>query len=208
MEQWRQKASDVALAARAMQGDALSFGELSERCRPLVFATCLRVLHERDTAADATQETLLVALEGVRDLRSPLAFGPWLRAIAERTALRLARRPDRADRQAPALHELASDEAGPEAWMLSRETAEVVWCALERLEPEDRETIALRYLAGRSVDEVAGWLGLTRDGAKYRLRRATARLRSALRPYVEGDRPDGVCTGERPGSPGRLACGG
>jgi RNA polymerase sigma-70 factor, ECF subfamily len=203
--------SDVALAARAMQGDDASFGELADRYRPAVFATALRVSGDRTEAADIAQEALVQAFLGIRSLEAPRAFAPWLRTLAERTAQRHSsgwRRRRATEEPLDADLWPAPDETGPATHALRRETSDVVWRAVSTLEPEDAEIVAMRYLSDLTLETIAGYLGLTRDGAKYRLKRATIRLRSALRDYVEGRVSDGEPRVERAHAErGHAACG-
>ncbi len=188
MDRWVHTASDVALAARAMQGDLVCFDELARRYRPAAFATALQVVGDRDLAADVAQEALLQAFLSVATLRAPAAFVPWLRRVTERIAARRAAGARRRERQEEPFQEDASAtaaEAEPPVVALRREQRDVVWQAVRSLEPEDAEVAVMRYLEGLTVERIAGYLGLSREGAKYRLRRAAARLRSALRGYVE-----------------------
>ena len=52
--------------------------------------------------------------------------------------------------------------------------------ALARLKPEDRELIALRYVAGFDSTELARAMGLSPSGTRARLARLLGRLRSEL----------------------------
>ena len=52
--------------------------------------------------------------------------------------------------------------------------------ALARLKPEDRELIALRYVAGFDSTELARAMGMSPSGTRARLARLLGRLRSEL----------------------------
>jgi RNA polymerase sigma factor (sigma-70 family) len=53
--------------------------------------------------------------------------------------------------------------------------------ALERLEPDDRALLALRYMAGFNATEIATALHARPDAIRQRLKRLVDRLREELR---------------------------
>lgn len=201
VDQWIARASDVALAARAMQGDAVCFDELARRYRPAAFATAVRLVGDPDLAADVAQEALVQAFLAIESLRAPMAFGPWLRRMVERIAARQGAHVRRRKTNECPLGDdppaVAASDGEPSLIALRREHSDAVWSAVRSLEPDDAEVVVMRYLAGATVEAVAHYLGLSRDGAKYRLRGATVRLRSALRGYVEDQTDEGRPTDGR-----------
>jgi len=52
--------------------------------------------------------------------------------------------------------------------------------ALARLEPADRELLAMRYLVGMGSEEIARATGRSASGVRARLSRLTSRLREEL----------------------------
>src|SRR5918997_253866 len=52
--------------------------------------------------------------------------------------------------------------------------------SVARLKREDRDALALRYMQGRSVADVAAALGVSQDAAQKRLGRALERLRESF----------------------------
>jgi RNA polymerase sigma-70 factor (ECF subfamily) len=52
--------------------------------------------------------------------------------------------------------------------------------ALARLDPDDRELLAMRYLAGLGSDEIARATGRSASGVRTRLSRLTTRIRKEL----------------------------
>ncbi len=55
-----------------------------------------------------------------------------------------------------------------------------LWAALERLAPDDREIVAMRYGLGLTSDEIARETGRTATGVRTRLARSLDRLRKDL----------------------------
>lgn len=116
---------------------------------------------------DATQEALIAVFRGLRSVRDPKALYGWVRVIAVREAVRLARR---RGQESPA--ELADLPASGDA-----HAAVHVRDVLRRLSPEHRAILVLRELEGLDEREAANLLGISLGTAKSRLHRARARFK-------------------------------
>jgi len=109
-------------------------------------------------------------------LRDPERLRPWLVSIAANEARQLLRR-ERRRRVVEirvgdsAITTTADDRAGLADLSV----------ALGRLAPDDRALLALRYVADLSSDEIGRALGMSASGARSRLERLLARLRTELR---------------------------
>ncbi len=68
--------------------------------------------------------------------------------------------------------------------LLTAETREVVWAALERLAPEHRAAIVLRYYLDLSAAEVAERLDRPPGTVRRHLHEARGRLRALLPAWV------------------------
>jgi RNA polymerase sigma-70 factor (ECF subfamily) len=80
----------VALARAALGGDALAMSELLDHLAGYVGRICGPIA--LDGGPDAAQEALIAVFRGLRSLREPEALYGWVRAIAVREAVRVARR--------------------------------------------------------------------------------------------------------------------
>src|SRR5512147_2210604 len=78
---------DLIILARrgAAGGDA--YGELVTRYQTGVFNVCHRMLHERGTAEDLTQETFMRAYDRLHTFDLERDFGPWIRRVAANLCL-------------------------------------------------------------------------------------------------------------------------
>ena len=63
-----------------------AFAELVHEHQDQAYATALLMLRDRGRAQDAVQDAFLVAFANLRTLRSPHAFGAWLRQIVRHDA--------------------------------------------------------------------------------------------------------------------------
>ncbi|MFM2092726.1 MAG: hypothetical protein RLZZ127_3215, partial [Planctomycetota bacterium] len=131
-------------------------------------------LGERPEADDAVQEAFVLAWRRLGQLADPVAFGPWLLAIARNAAMgqgrRLAR--DRTVALTGPDPESRRDGDGPDLGLAR---------ALARLSPDQREIIRLKYECGLGYAEIAETLGLGLAAVEKRLWRARQALLAALK---------------------------
>ena len=85
----RRGEADPALVRAAQRGDPMALGELMEILAPYVGRICGPIALQ--DGPDATQETLITILRGIRGLKEPAALFGWVRVIAVREAVRVAR---------------------------------------------------------------------------------------------------------------------
>ena len=85
-------APEPSLVALAMSGDDEAFEELVRRRQGSVRGLMHRLSGDRHVADDYAQEAFLRAWQKLRTLRSPDAFGGWLRRIAVNVFLQHVRR--------------------------------------------------------------------------------------------------------------------
>jgi RNA polymerase sigma-70 factor (ECF subfamily) len=165
----------------AKQGDVGAFSQLVAPHEQLLFRMAYHVTGDAAEAADAVQEGLIRAYGAIGRFREDLPVRPWLTRIVwnEARSLRRSRlrRTRVLDRLVARPEESAPD---PVFEVLATETRDEVAVALNRLRPEDREVIALRYFLDLSEAEMATTLDCPRGTVKSRLSRALSRLRAAL----------------------------
>jgi RNA polymerase sigma-70 factor (ECF subfamily) len=146
--------------------------------------------------ADVVQQTFTKAWRAARSFDGDRDLGPWLYAIARRTAidaLRAERRPTRGDHAPEADVEVAS-LSFEQAW-----EAHEVRTALDDLSDDEREVVRLAHIAGLSHTEVAERLGVPVGTVKSRMHRAHRRLAAALAHLLPDD--DGERPANRSGAP-------
>ena len=178
--------SDVAdLVLLAQEGDRDAFGRLVEQFQPTVYAIALRRLGNASEALELTQEVFLHVLRRIHQLREPERFAGWLRQIAVRMAINQATR-----RVAPTavensvLEETCERTGQPIDELISRERAERLWAAMDRLRTLDRETLIAFYVRGLSLAEIAEESMAPLGTIKRRLHTARKRLRTELEASV------------------------
>ena len=137
----------------------------------------------RAHAEDVAQEAMLTAYlrwDDVCRLDMPVA---WVRRVCANTATSLVRRRIVEARAVLRLR------ARPVAIAELDETDSAFWAEVRRLPRRQAQCVALRYVYGRSVAEIAGILGCTDGTVKSQLWHARARLAERLGESVD-ERPE------------------
>ena len=163
----RRPEASAALVRAAQRGDTLALHDLLDALAPYVARICGPIA--LDDAPDAAQEALIAVFRGLRTLREPAALHGWVRAIATREAVRVARR--RTLRAADTLPDLPA-RGDPE---LAADVRDV----LARLTPEHRAVLVLRDLEGLDEAAAAALLAVPEGTVKSRLHRARRSFREA-----------------------------
>jgi RNA polymerase sigma-70 factor (ECF subfamily) len=130
-----------------------------------------------DEARDAVSETMARAVKGIGGFdRRDEAFTPWLVGICRNVVADVLRA--RYRRPTEPLADYACSGPAPEDGLLGDEDRRAVRAAFERLDPDERELLALRVVAGMSADEVAKILGKKPGTVRMAQMRALGRLRT------------------------------
>ena len=178
------EAGEVAVVALAMNGDDIAFGELVRRRQAAIRNLFRRMTRDPALADDLAQQAFVTAWKSIRTLKSPAAFGAWLRKLAVNCWLQQARLKK---------HEVALDEAGAvEAGAIDGHWAPAVAerldldGALATLPPDARLCVVLAYSEGMSHAEISDSTAIPLGTVKSHIARGAARLRELLHAY--GDR--------------------
>lgn len=178
--------ADSVLMQRLPGGDDLALNELMSRWQVKVAAFLLRMVGDRATAMDLTQETF-VRLYTSRSSYKPIAaFSTYLFHIAANLARSHARWRKRhptvpmEDEAGNYVHEPVDRQLAPdEAVALNEKTAQVN-LAITSLPEEQREALLLFTVEEMSQAEIAKTLGCTTKAVEVRIYRARQALREAL----------------------------
>jgi RNA polymerase sigma-70 factor (ECF subfamily) len=164
------------LVRAALNGDADSFGRLSERYYSAMVAIAYSRLCDRDLAEDAAQEALFAAFRAISKLKKDRNFGRWVAGICRNIASDMARERTR--------HELSSNQSRSSPLNDSDEKTgdvEVVRRIIAGLSLKMKEVILLRYYNQMSYEQIADLLGISQEAVNGRLRRAKRTIASQLR---------------------------
>ena len=163
-----------ALVERARQGDHDAYAALIDARLARLDAAARLILRDGELARDAVQEALFRAWRDLPGLRDPERFDAWLHRLLVNACLDLVRRRRRRVVEVeltPIDQPVARDVAGDLA------DRQLVDEALARLDPGHRAVVALHYLLGMPLPEVARILGIPSGTAKSRLHYALVAMR-------------------------------
>jgi RNA polymerase sigma-70 factor (ECF subfamily) len=178
---------DVALVHAAWRGDRAAQTAIWRRYLPLVRARMSRSLGGQDVD-DHVQEVFLSLFQVLPDLRDPSALRSFIIGITLHVVgTELRRRRGRYWLQLTPSGDLPEPSVQPDADP-PREAVARLAAILDTFTPETYRVIALRYVEGKELTEVAEAIDVSLATAKRHLARASARLHAIVRrePILAG----------------------
>ena len=189
--------SEELLVSAAKSGDAVAFVELSKRHSNKILRRAYRIVKNWQDAEDVLQESLLRAFLNLKNFEGRSSFSSWATRIAINVAL-MSLRKKRGHTEISM--EFIGDDYGvlycwepkdpaenPESHYSRREREDLLAEAIRSLPPTLRQVVQMKFIDGRSGEEVAQTLGISVPAAKSRLARAKTALRISL---SSGDREE------------------
>ena len=170
---------DRDIVAAIVADDPAGLAAAYDRYAADLFSYCQVLLTEPADAADAVQDTFVIAAGKVGSLRDPERLRPWLYAVARNESHRRLRLRDSAtplDESA----EVSDDTADLGAGLEQAEVRELVWAALAGLTESEREIIELSLGHELTGADLADTLGVPRNQAHAMASRARAHFEAAL----------------------------
>lgn len=165
------------LAARLASGETVAFAELYDCCANQLHHYLVARLGSRDAADDVLQETFLRLARSHRrfaSVENPIAYAF---TVARNEMLRKQKREGR-ERWFASAAELFNIEMHDDGH--SREAAELVADALNKVSQEQREVIELKIYSGLTFREIAEVTGIPQGTVATRYRAGIERLRNVL----------------------------
>jgi RNA polymerase sigma factor (sigma-70 family) len=190
------------LMSRVALRDQAAFKQLYDATACCLLGIAVRMLHDRSWAEEVLQE-VYVSVWHTAPNYSPLKSQPmtWLMTVARHKAMD-ALRSSRADRQHcvrptamagdddgggddGGLPDMADEGLGPLDQLVQAIDAQQLRCCLQRLEPQQRQAIALAFYDGLTHAELALHMHQPLGTVKAWVRRGLDRLKRCLEPHHE-----------------------
>jgi RNA polymerase sigma factor (sigma-70 family) len=175
---------DSELVASIVAGDPEGLAAAYDRYSGPLFGYCQSLLRQPDDAADAVQDTFVIAASKVGGLRDPERLRAWLFAVARNECLhRIKSRKD-----AAALDDLPEqpDESVDVGAEVERaQSRELIRAAVGGLNAGERDVIN-QFWHGLEVPEVAMVLGVSRNHAHSLFSRARDQLEASVAVLLVG----------------------
>jgi RNA polymerase sigma-70 factor, ECF subfamily len=173
----------IALVELARKGDTEAFGLLYDHYNGAVYRFLYYRTRSQALAEDLTSETFFRALRSMTGFKwQGKDFGAWLMTIARNLAtdhFKAGRTRLELTTEDMGLHDDAAD--GPENEVLAGLTNELLFEALAKLPPEQRDCVVMRFLQSMSIAETAAVLGRS-EGAVKQLQLRGVRNLAKLMP--------------------------
>jgi RNA polymerase sigma-70 factor (ECF subfamily) len=172
--------SDRELVGACQRGDRDAFRALFEAYKNKVFSIAFRFAGNEATAMDIAQDTFVKLFSCIGNFRGESSFDTWIYRMVVNSCLDHRRR---TWRLMPLAGEVlgnlrvAGDSLND---LLRSERGSRVRAVVDRLTPDLRIVIVLRYTEGLSYEQIAEVLGCSTGTVASRLNRAHKRLERSL----------------------------
>jgi len=174
--------TDGWLVVRIRDGDLEALGELYAKYKTLVYRTALAITFDERAAEDILQDVFLRVYSYADRLDETVTLGPWLYRVTVNSSYTWTNRvkrwlytlQDTLDRW------MVSTQWHPEATVEEQEWLQMLRRVIDALPPSHRVVIALHYLEGLSLQEIADVTGVPEGTVKSRLHYARKKLRKAI----------------------------
>ena len=171
----------------SQRGDVPAFNRLVLKWEKTVYNVALRMLQNREEAAEATQEVFLLAFKNIRSFRRDCKFSTWVyRIVLNHCVTRMKQRPpgthlsleDEGDERAPAPQLRVAETQVSE--VMRGEQRSRVLAALSGLTPEQQAVIELKFFQELTFEEIAATLEVPQSTIKSRLYAGLEMLKTRL----------------------------
>lgn len=170
-----------AIIQRILRGERSAFAELVRRYQNPLFGFLGRMGLSRAVCEEIAQETFVrIWLNLGRYDPAVSRFSTWIFTIAKNLALNELGKAERRPECSEALPEIPCEQHGPhEKLVLSRSIVRLQR-ALLSLSLADRTILALAYIEGMEMTEIAAIEGCSKNAVKVRLHRAKKKLQDLM----------------------------
>lgn len=186
---------EQTLIRAAQRGDLEAFNQLVLFYQDLLFRIAMNILHDEDTAADATQQAFFSAFRNLRTFRGG-SLRSWLSRIVVNACYDELRRVSRIQNLPLQIYNqdneemedaqwLADPGSSPETRAETIELREAIQTCLQSLPEHYRLAVLLVDVEGLSYEEAAIALDIPTGTIKSRLARARNSLRLSLQHYPD-----------------------
>jgi RNA polymerase sigma-70 factor (ECF subfamily) len=178
MQKRRSQIYDELLVIKSRQGDRAAFNELVGRWQERLWHYAYRVTGSESAAWDIVQETWYGIIKGLRRLDDVSVFPQWAFRITSNKCADWGRKQKRQERLNNELVKRGQNKSVEK--QNDYEKTESLQIAIEKLSPERRALLALRYSEGFDVSQIAEILRIPEGTVKSRLHRTVNEFRQLL----------------------------
>ena len=173
--------TDEMLLERIAEGDRSAMHTLYARHNVRVYRFVLRMLRDVTATEDLVSQVFLDVWRTASQFEGRSQVSTWLLSIARFKALTALRQRKYEDIDQDEVMEVADSADTPEASLDRSRTSEILRACVAKLSPAHREIVNLVYYHEKSVDEVAGIVGIPASTVKTRMFYARKQLADLLK---------------------------
>jgi RNA polymerase sigma-70 factor, ECF subfamily len=173
--------TDEMLLERIATGDRSAMHTLYARHNVRVYRFVLRMLRDVTATEDLVSQVFLDVWRTASQFEGRSQVSTWLLSIARFKALTALRQRKYEDIDQDEVMEVADSADTPEASLDRSRTSEILRACVAKLSPAHREIVNLVYYHEKSVDEVAGIVGIPASTVKTRMFYARKALADLLK---------------------------
>ncbi|HXX79860.1 MAG TPA: sigma-70 family RNA polymerase sigma factor [Ktedonobacteraceae bacterium] len=195
-----EREDELLLINLSQKGDVNAFNQLVVKYQQATFNVVLRMLGDRNAAADVTQDTFIAAFRAIQSFRGGPSFRAWLFRIASNQACDYWRRDNRHPQDS--LDAILDDDephdsgllnalvtrdqaANPEEFLLNHELQELLQKGIQELPLDQRVAVILCDVQGLTYEEIATSTQTNLGTVRSRIARGRKRLRDYLYKHRE-----------------------
>jgi len=155
------------------------FGELYDRFSKRVYNKCLGFSKSQEEAEDLTQDVFLMLFIKLSSFKGKSKFSSWVYAFTYNFCVNYVNRDkerkmrNKSDSLSDSGKQIAIAVDDKELFQLRSKGLKI---ALEKIAPEDKKILLLKYQDGIPLKELTVLLNLSESAVKMRLKRAKARV--------------------------------
>lgn len=178
--------ADRELVEACRRGERDAFRALFENYKDKVFSIAFRFAGNEAAAMDIAQDTFVKLFSCIRDFRGDSKFDTWIYRLVVNSCMDHRRRASRLLPLGGLFLQNLRDSRDCLSDLMRSEMGARVQAAVERLSPDLRIVVVLRYTEGMAYDEIAEVLSCSAGTVASRLNRAHKALERRLSHLVNG----------------------
>ena len=176
-----QTTADEVLIARIADGDRLAMQVLFARHHVRVYRFVLRLVRNEATAEDLISEVFLDIWRQAGKFEGRSAVSTWMLSIARFKALSAMRKRQDTELDDETAERIEDQADDPETALAKKDKGALLRQCLTALSAEHREIVDLVYYHEKSVEEVAGIVGIPEATVKTRMFYARKKLSELMK---------------------------
>jgi len=186
---------DYWLIQEAKRGDQSAFAELMGYYRESLYFLLLKMVNSKEDAEDLMIETFEKAFRKIHTYKPVYAFSTWLFRIATNHGIDFLRTSEKRNNEIYIDSDFDYDNdfqksivikessMNPEEKIVSNQKKNLIKSIIQKLPPDYRRVVVLRYFEEYSYNEIAEKLDLPLGTVKARLHRSRELLMSTLKKH-------------------------